>query len=108
MIKVNKYTIQKCDYAKVNKYTIHKCDRSYTVGASAHNNVHTFYFRLDGTRIDDVSLANSLSSNNTFRDLRCVAIFSYTQNSITTFCQFLCDPSLLKGYGIFFQGGGHI
>ena len=37
MIKVNKYTIQKCDYAKVNKYTIHKCDRSYTVGASAHN-----------------------------------------------------------------------
>ena len=22
------------------------------------------------------------------------------------FCQFLCDPSLLKGYGIFFQGGG--
>ena len=71
--------------------------------------VYTLYFRLDGTRIDDeslIDLAKSLSSNSTFKDLRCVAIFSYTQNSMTTFCQFLCDPSLLKGYGIFFQAGG--
>ena len=71
--------------------------------------MYTFYYRLDGTRIDDESLADlgiSLMVNNTFRGLKCVAIFSYTQNSIKTFCQFLCDPSLLTGYGIFFQGGG--
>ena len=73
--------------------------------------VYTFYFRLDGTTIDDeslIDLGKSLSSNSTFMDLRCVAIFSYTQNSMKACCQFLCDPSLLKGYGIFFQGGGHI
>ena len=61
--------------------------------------------------IDDeslIDLGKSLSSNSTFRSLRCVAIFSYTgtQNSMKIFCQFLCDPSLLKGYGILFQGGG--
>ena len=70
--------------------------------------MYTFYFRLDGTRIDDeslIDLGKSLSSNRTLRGLRCVAIFSYTQNSMKTFCQFLCDPSLLKRYGIFFQGG---
>ena len=39
-----------------------------------------FYFRLNGTRIDDeslIDLGNSLSSNSTFESLRCVAIFSY-------------------------------
>ena len=49
--------------------------------------VYTFYFRLSGTRIDDVSLThlgNSLSSNSTFTALWCVAIFSYTQNSMNT------------------------
>ena len=51
-----------------------------------------------------IDLENSLRSNRTFRGLECVAIFSYTQNSMRTSCQFLCDPSLLKGYGIFFQG----
>ena len=69
--------------------------------------VYAFYYRLDRTRIDDeslIGLGNSLSSNSTFRSLRCVAIFSYTQNSVKTFCQFLCDPSLLKGYGIFSRG----
>ena len=69
----------------------------------------TFYFSLGGTRIDDeslIDLGKSLSSNSTFRDLRCVAIFSYSQNSMKTFCQFLCDPSLLKGYGICLSGGG--
>ena len=70
--------------------------------------MYTFYFRLDGTRIDDeslIDLGKSLSSNSTFKGLRCVAIFSFTQTSMKIFCEFLCDPSLLKGYGIFFQGG---
>ena len=70
--------------------------------------VNMFCLRLNGTRIDDVSLThlgNSLSSNATFTSLTCVAIFSYAQNSMKTFFQFLCDPSLLKEYGIFFQGG---
>ena len=73
--------------------------------------MYTFYFRLDDTRIDDVSLTDlgkSLSSNSIFTRLGCVAIFSYTQNSMKTFCQFLSDPSLLKGYGIFSRGGGHM
>ena len=71
--------------------------------------MYTFYFRLDGTRIDDeslIDLGKSLSSNSTFMDLRCVAFFSYTQNSIKTFCEFLCDPSLLKRYAYFSRGGG--
>ena len=70
--------------------------------------MYTFYFRLDGTRIDDeslIDLGKSLSSNSTFRGLRCVAIFPYTQNSRKTFCQFLCDPSLLKGYMAHFSWG---
>ena len=70
-----------------------------------------FCFRLDDTRIDDVSLidlGNSLSSNATFRTLRCVASFSYTQNSMKTFCQFLCDPSLLKGYMADFSWGAYL
>ena len=71
--------------------------------------VYTFSFRLGGTRIDNeslIDLAKSLSSNSTFKGLRCVAIFSYTQNSMKTFCPFLCDPTLLKGYGMFVQEGG--
>ena len=66
--------------------------------------MYAFYFRLDGTRIDDeslIDLGKSLSSNKTFRALRYVAIFSYTQNLMKTFRQFVCDPSLLKGYGMF-------
>ena len=73
--------------------------------------VYTFYFRLDGTRIGDeslIDLGKSLSSNSTFRDLRCVAIFSCTQNSMNTFGQFLCAPSLLKGYGMFVRGGAYL
>ena len=70
-----------------------------------------FCFRLNGTRIDDVSLmhlGNSLSSNATFKVLECVVIFSYTQNSMKTFCQFLCDPSLLKGYMVYFSMGAYL
>ena len=73
--------------------------------------MYTFSFRLDGTRIDEeslIDLGKSLSSNRTLRCLRCVAIFSYTHNSMKTFCQFLSDPSLLKGMAYFPGGGGHI
>ena len=70
--------------------------------------MYTFYFRLDGTRIDDeslIDLGKSLISDSTFKGLRCVAIFSYTQSSMKTFCQFLCDLSLSERYGIFVPGG---
>ena len=48
-----------------------------------HTCVNMFYFRLNRTRIDDVSLAhlgNILSSNSTFRSLAYVIMFSYTKN----------------------------
>ena len=68
----------------------------------------TFYFRLNGTRIDDeslIDLGTSLSSNSTLGVLRCVAIYTTFNENILAI---LMGSIILKGYGIFFRRGGGI